>query len=196
MEEIVKRIGAIPGIIEIFLSDREGRLLASSLQEERGEEEVAMASSILARSIFGLEGIGERVEEIEVSFKKEKALIKNLQGGILCLFYSPKINPVLLRLSTGLQILDLKNRLQGGETPSSQKPQDGGDEEWWMVLERGLKRAVGPIAGYILEEKRVNLREPLDARGKENIVEELLGEIPTEEKREEFKREALNKGAE
>ncbi len=195
MEEIVKRIGAIPGIIEIFLSDREGRLLASSLKEERGEEEVAKVSSILARSIFGLEGIGERVEEIEVNFKKEKALIKNLQGGILCLFHSQKINPVLLRLSTGLQILDLKNRLQGGETPSSQKPQDGGDEEWWMVLERELKRAIGPIAGHILEEKRVNLRGPLDARGKENIVEELLGEIPTEEKREEFKRETL-KGAE
>ncbi len=194
MEEIVKRIGAIPGIIEVFLSDREGKLLASSLKEERGEEEVAKASSILARSIFGLEGIGERVEEIEVNFKKEKALIKNLQGGILCLFHSQKINPVLLRLSTGLQILDLKNRLQGGETPSSQKPQDGGDEEWWMVLERELKRAIGPIAGYILEEKRVNLRGLLDARGKENIVEELLGEIPTEEKREKFKREAL-KGA-
>ncbi len=194
MEEIVKRIGAIPGISEIFLSDREGKLLASSLREERNEEEVAKASSILARSIFGLEGIGEKVEEIEINFKKEKALIKNLEGGILCLFHSPKINPVLLRLSTGLQILDLKNRLEGGIAPSSQKPQDGGDEGWWMALEKGLKRAVGPIAGYILEERRVNLRGPLDARGKEKIVEELLEEIPTEEKREEFKREAL-KGA-
>ncbi len=189
MEEIVKRIGAIPGITEIFLSDREGRLLASSLKEHRGEEEVAKASSILARSIFGLEGIGEEVEEMEISFQKEKALIKNLEGGILCLFYSPKINPVLLRLSTGLQISDLKNRLRKGVAPPKQATER--DEVWWASIEEGLKRAIGPIADYILEERKKGFSVPLNATQKGEIIEGLLEEIPTPEKREEFKKGTL-----
>lgn len=190
MEEIVKRIGAIPGITEIFLSDREGKLLASSLRENRDDEEVAKASSILARSIFGLEGIGEEVEEMEISFQKEKALIKNLGRGLLCLFHSPKINPVLLRLSTGLQISDLKNRLRKGVTSPAEEPTEG-DGEWWMAIEKGLKRAVGPIASYILAERRKNLSGPLSATQKQEIIEGLLEEIPTQEKREEFKKESL-----
>jgi len=189
MEETVKRIGTIPGISEIFLSDREGRLLASSLRENRDEEEVAKASSILARSIFGLEGIGEEVEEMEISFQKEKALIKNLGGGLLCLFHSPKINPVLLRLSTGLQISDLKRRLRKGAPPAGEPTE--GEEVWWSTIERGLKRAMGPIAAYILEERRKSLAGPLNAAQKEEIIEGLLKEIPTQEKREEFKKEVL-----
>lgn len=189
MEKIVKRIGAIPGITEIFLSDREGKLLASSLRESRGEEEVVKASSILARSVFGLEGIGEEVEEMEISFQKENALIKNLEGGLLCLFHSPKINPVLLRLSTGLQIADLKNRLQKGDVYSEKLTEE--DDGWWLDIEKRLKRAVGPIAGYILAERRKNLSSPLSATQREEIIEGLLKEIPTQEKREEFKKEVL-----
>jgi len=189
MEEIVRRIGSVPGIIEVFLSDREGRLLAYHLREKRGEEEVAKATSILGRSIFGLEGIGEKVEEIELSFKKERVLIKNMDEGFLCLFCNPDINPALLRLSTGLQILDLKNRLQGGIT-LSQNPAEG-DEKWWRILEEELKKVVGPIAGFVLEEKKRDSKEPLRASEKAQIVEELLKEIPSEEKKEEFKREVL-----
>jgi len=189
MEEIVRRIGSVPGIIEVFLSDREGRLLAYHLREKRGEEEVAKATSILGRSIFGLEGIGEKVEEIELSFKKERVLIKNMDEGFLCLFCNPDINPALLRLSTGLQISDLKNRLQGRIT-LSQNPAEG-DEKWWRILEEELKKVVGPIAGFVLEEKKRDSKEPLGASEKAEIVEELLKEIPSEEKKEEFKREVL-----
>ncbi len=189
MEEIVKRIGSIPGIIEVFLSDREGRLLASSLREGGREGKVAKATSILARSIFGLEGIGEKVEEVEINFGKERALIKNLERGFLCLFHTPKINPVLLRLSTGLQIQDLRNQFQG--EVSQKEVLEVGDAQWWMTLEKELKRAVGPIAGYILEEKRKNWPEPLTSEERERIVREISEEIPTAEKREEFIRGTL-----
>ncbi len=188
MEEIVKRIGSAPGIVEVFLSNREGKLLATSLGQKREEEKVAKASSILARSVYGLEGIGERVEEMELSFKKERVLIKNLDGGILCIFCNPKINPALLRLSTGLQIMDLKNKLEKGDAQISSKD---GDEEWWMVLEEGLKRAVGPMAHYILEEKKRGLGGSLGATEKVELVEKLSQEIPAEGKREGFKREIL-----
>lgn len=119
MENILKEINAVIGVVGSFVCLSDGTVAAEALPEEYGTEQVELAARVVSQTFQALEASGPRVNEVELAYDKNRLILRNLRGGVLAILCSRAINVPLLSFTANLAVKKLTGELKVARPPTS-----------------------------------------------------------------------------
>ena len=99
MENYLKEINAVLGVVGSFICLPDGRIAAQALPETFDAASAETAARVLSQTFNALETSGQRVVETDLVYGQGRLLLKNLRGGILTIVCARNINVPLLNLT-------------------------------------------------------------------------------------------------
>ena len=112
MDNILKEINAVLGVVGSFVCLNDGSLVARALPEKYPDEQVGLAERIVSQTCNALETSGQRVTEADWLYDNGRLVLKNLRGGILVILCARSINRPLLNLTTNVAAKKLATELK------------------------------------------------------------------------------------
>ncbi len=102
MENNLKEINAVLGVIGSFVCLSDGSLAAKALPVTFDATRVEFAARVAAQTLNALETSGQRVVDADLVFGQGRVVLKNLRGGILVIVCTRNINIPLLNLTANV----------------------------------------------------------------------------------------------
>ena len=125
MENILKEINAVIGVVGSFVCRSDGTVAAQAMPGSVGAAKLGLAAHIASQTFQALEISGQRVTEVELVYDSSRLVMRDLRGGILAILCSRTISVPLLSFTANLAVKKLTGelRLSRPPTPSTvQKP--------------------------------------------------------------------------
>ncbi len=192
MDEILKDINAVVGVVGSFLCDTDGNVLSALGTEDIEHEDLSTAARVLAQTMAALSLARRRkVGDIDFVYDRGRLVVKNTGEGCLCIIGVPNINVPLLNLTADLAIRNLKKRAKEARASGQETALPGlreavramadffeslaaelgdrgfGRQEFLKIAEHRLARMKGahPVLSSIrISEGRIDLSQiPLDS---------------------------------
>jgi len=212
MENILKDINAVVGVMGSFVCDDDGQVLARLLPDILDEASLSPVGRTMAQTVTGLRLARRRkVNSVDLVYREGRLVVKNLRGGCLCILCTPTINFPLLNLTANVAARKVAKQIRAnqaapveGSAPSDLKtrplqsvPDYAGptlNSTFFLEVEQDLTRLMGPMAAFVIEEQIATLGAtrgafPLDKA--DQLVERLATQIDDEDKRSRFQQIAL-----
>jgi predicted regulator of Ras-like GTPase activity (Roadblock/LC7/MglB family) len=212
MENILKDINAVVGVMGSFVCDDDGQVLARLLPDILDEASLSPVGRTMAQTVTGLWLARRRkVNSVDLVYREGRLVVKNLRGGCLCILCVPTINFPLLNLTANVAARKVAKQIRAnqaapveGSAPSDLKtrplqsvPDYAGptlNGTFFLEVEQELTRLIGPMAAFVIGEQVAALGAtrgafPLDKA--DQLVERLATEIADEDKRAQFQQMAL-----
>jgi len=138
MEEFLKDINAVVGVTGCFVCDEEGQVLASALPGVFDEAMLSVAGRTTAQTIEGLKIATQRlISDLDLLYREGRFIVKNLQGGYLCILCVRNINLPLLNLMANMAARKLAGKIKERVKEAEVKPL-----EWLKVMSSFLELLV------------------------------------------------------
>lgn len=102
MENYLKEINAVLGVVGSFVCLSDGTLSASALPDKFDAASAELAARIATQTLNALETSGQRVAEADLVYGQGRLLLKNLRGGVLVIVCARSINIPLLNLTANV----------------------------------------------------------------------------------------------
>jgi hypothetical protein len=119
MENILKEINAVISVVGSFVCLSDGTVAAEALPEKFVKAQVELAARIISQTFQALEISGQRVNEVELVYDKNRLIMRNLHGGVLGILCSRAINVPLLSFTANLAVKKLTGELRLSRPPTS-----------------------------------------------------------------------------
>jgi hypothetical protein len=119
MENYLKEINGVIGVIGSFVCLSDGSIAAKKLPEKFDDAGVEAAARTAIQTFNALEAAGQRVVEADLVYGQGRLMLKNLRGGILIIVCARNINTPLLNLTANLVAKKLSVELKPKATPTS-----------------------------------------------------------------------------
>ena len=103
MENILKSINAILGVIGSFVCDRKGQVLTSAMPNSLDERILLDVGRTISQTLSGLATTHRRkIDDIDLVYGQGRFIIKNLGEGYLCILCVRNINVALLNMTANM----------------------------------------------------------------------------------------------
>ena len=212
MENILKDVNAIVGVMGSFVCDDDGQVLAKLLPDILDETSLSPVGRTMAQTLTGLRLSRRRTaNSVDLVYREGRLVVKNLRGGCLCILCVPTINFPLLNLTANVAARKLAKKIRsnqaapfGESTPpdlATRPLQPVTDYAgptlngtFFSEVEQELTRLMGPMATFVIGEQVAALgatREAFPLDKADLLVERLATEIGDEDKRAQFQQIAL-----
>ena len=114
MDEILREIASLPGVLGAFVCDSAGTVLAIHPESLRGSPGHADVGRIAARALTGLATLGNGLaDEIDISFEKGRVILRSAgPDASLCTICQPSINALMLKLRTASAVKAVATALE------------------------------------------------------------------------------------
>jgi predicted regulator of Ras-like GTPase activity (Roadblock/LC7/MglB family) len=112
MENILKDVNAVVGVMGSLVCDDNGQVLARSLPDVFDEASLSPVGRTMAQTLAGLRLARRRkVNGMDLVYGEGRLVVKNLRGGHLCILCMPTINVPLLNLTANVAAKKLATML-------------------------------------------------------------------------------------
>ncbi len=122
LSDYLREVNSAPGVGGSLLFSGEGEVLAAAMPEGYSEASQATLAYNTARSIAALEASRRRVQELDLTFRERRLIIKNLRPGHLALLCTRTVNLPLLNLSITPTVKKITAELKGKAAAAAPKP--------------------------------------------------------------------------
>ena len=153
MENILKEINAVLGVMGSFVCLSDGTVAAQALPESVDGAKLELVARIASQTFQAREISGQRVSEVELVYQANRLSLRNLRGGILAILCSRTISVPLLSFTANQAVKKLTGELKLFRSPASrpdQTPADLAPREPAQVL--GRKAAASPLVRELDQE--------------------------------------------
>jgi len=153
MQEVLRQLSSIPGVVGAFVSGPKGELLAAEFPPLFDEVALHQAAALLADDTAGFRRIAGADGMLQLRYAHGRALLKPFASGTLFVLGTAGIDVQLL----GLSLEQASRRLERAPAP----PPAGAPREAALPpdvaglregLAEALARQIGPVAGLVLDE--------------------------------------------
>ena len=122
LSDYLREVNSAPGVGGSLLFSGEGDVLSAAMPEGYSEASQATLAYNTARSIAALEASRRRVQELDLTFRDRRLIIKNLRPGHLALLCTRTVNLPLLNLSITPTVKKIVAELKGKAAAAAPKP--------------------------------------------------------------------------
>ncbi len=122
LSDYLREVNSAPGVGGSLLFSGDGEVLAAAMPEGYSEASQATMAYNTARSIAALEASRRRVQELDLTFRERRLIIKNLRPGHLALLCTRTVNLPLLNLSITPTVKKITAELKGKAAAAAPKP--------------------------------------------------------------------------
>jgi hypothetical protein len=122
LSDYLREVNSAPGVGGSLLFSAEGEVLAAAMPEGYSEASQATLAYNTARSIAALEASRRRVQELDLTFRERRLIIKILRPGHLALLCTRTVNLPLLNLSITPTLKKITAELKAKAAAAAPKP--------------------------------------------------------------------------
>jgi len=122
LSDYLREVNSAPGVGGSLLFSGEGHVLSAAMPEGYSEASQATLAYNTARSIAALEASRRRVQELDLTFRDRRLIIKNLRPGHLALLCTRTVNLPLLNLSITPTVKKITAELKAKAAAAAPKP--------------------------------------------------------------------------
>ncbi len=122
MENYLKEINAVLGVVGSFVCLSDGTLAAQALPDKIDAASAETAARIATQTLNALETSGQRVAEADLLYGQGRLVLKNLRGGVLVIVCARNLNISLLNLTANVVAKKLAAELKPKPAPAEPAP--------------------------------------------------------------------------
>ncbi|MGA2112349.1 MAG: roadblock/LC7 domain-containing protein [Anaerolineales bacterium] len=122
VEEILQEVRQAAGVRGCFLIAKDGSLQGTSMPAGPGEVELVAVARALSRSMEALEASRQHVQELDLTFRNGRVIVRNLPSGKLALVCQAQINLPLLNLTLAPLLKRLAAETKPPASPKEEAP--------------------------------------------------------------------------
>ncbi len=112
MENNLAGINALLGVIGSFVCDTDGKVIARSMPDSYGDDQLSVTSRVVAQTLQALEASGQRVTDMDLHFDGCRLILKCLRGGTLAILCARNINLPLLNMTASVAAKKIASQLK------------------------------------------------------------------------------------
>jgi predicted regulator of Ras-like GTPase activity (Roadblock/LC7/MglB family) len=181
MEDILKSINSISGVMGSFICDGKGKILASIMPDPFDETMVLDVGRTITQSMSGLATMHRRrIEDIDMVYDQGRFITRNLGDSILCILCIRNMNVPLLNMTANLAVKKLTKMLVEYKEKDIQETKV--QDEWksraqWLNTEVQSIVAAAREKGVIIQatgDAAIRLRCPSAAQLALSLEENVL----------------------
>ncbi len=181
MEDILKNINSITGVMGSFVCDGKGKILAASMPGSIDKALLLNVSRTVTQTIGGLTTIHRRkIEDLDLVYDQGRFISKNLGENYLCILCARTISVPLLNMTTNLAVKKLVKMLvayKEKDVKEAKAQEEGKSQSQWLNAEVRKIVSTAREQGVILQasgDAAIRLRCPTAGRMSSNLEENVL----------------------
>jgi predicted regulator of Ras-like GTPase activity (Roadblock/LC7/MglB family) len=118
MEQVLKQLGTVPGVVGSMVCDLDGGLVSKTFPSLFDDEVLASAARILVDGAAGLETVTGKVGMIDLRYADARILVRPMAGAHLVLLCAAQTNLQLLNISTSVAVPKLERLVAARPPPA------------------------------------------------------------------------------